>query len=194
MSPVTDGNGTLIDCRSVWKVFGKKSDAAIRAIDERGLGKTEVLKEFGCVVGVANVSLTLNKGEIFCIMGLSGSGKSTLIRLFNRLIEPSLGKIFVRGNDIAAMNSEQLRQTRARHVGMVFQNVALLPHRTVLENAAFGLEVQKVDKAKRLETAKDAWRRSASPIGVIASPTSCRAACSSAWASPGHSPPTPKSS
>ena len=156
MSPVTDGNGPLIDCRSVWKVFGKKSDAAIRAIAERGLGKTEVLKEFGCVVGVANVSLTLNKGEIFCIMGLSGSGKSTLIRLFNRLIEPSLGKIFVRGNDIAAMNSEQLRETRARHVGMVFQNVALLPHRTVLENAAFGLEVQKVDKAKRLETAKDA--------------------------------------
>ena len=149
--PITDGNGPLIDCRSVWKVFGKKSDAAIRAIAERGLGKTEVLKEFGCVVGVANVSLTLNKGEIFCIMGLSGSGKSTLIRLFNRLIEPSLGKILVRGNDIAAMNAEQLRETRARHVGMVFQNVALLPHRTVLENAAFGLEVQKVDKAKRLE-------------------------------------------
>src|SRR5262245_5243430 len=103
MSPVSDGNGRLIDCRSVWKVFGKKSDAAIRAIAERGLGKTEVLKEFGSVVGVANVSLALNKGEIFCIMGLSGSGKSTLIRLFNRLIEPSLGKIFVRGIDIAAM-------------------------------------------------------------------------------------------
>ena len=154
--PITHGNGPLIDCRSVWKVFGEKSDAAIRAIAERGLGKTEVLKEFGCVVGVADVSLTLNKGEIFCIMGLSGSGKSTLIRLFNRLIEPSLGKIYVRGNDIAAMNAEQLRETRARHVGMVFQNVALLPHRTVLENAAFGLEVQKVDKARRLETAKAA--------------------------------------
>lgn len=154
--PVTDGNGPLIDARSVWKVFGNRSDAAIRAIAERGLGKTEVLKEFGCVVGVANANLTLNKGEIFCIMGLSGSGKSTLIRLFNRLIEPSLGQIFVRGEDIAAMNAERLRETRARHVGMVFQNVALLPHRTVLENAAFGLEVQKVDKAKRLETAKGA--------------------------------------
>ena len=159
MTPATDVSGPLIDCRSVWKVFGKKSDAAIRAIAERGLGKTEVLKEFGCVVGVANVSLTLNKGEIFCIMGLSGSGKSTLIRLFNRLIEPSLGKIFVRGNDIAAMNSEQLRETRARHVGMVFQNVALLPHRTVVENAAFGLEVQKVEKTRRLETAKGALAR-----------------------------------
>ena len=154
--PITSGDGPLIDCRSVWKVFGKKSAAAIRAIDARGLGKTEVLKEFGCVVGVANVSLTLNKGEIFCIMGLSGSGKSTLIRLFNRLIEPSLGQILIRGDDIAAMNAARLRETRARHVGMVFQNVALLPHRTVLENAAFGLEVQKVDKAKRLEAARGA--------------------------------------
>lgn len=153
---VTDAKGPLIDCQSVWKVFGAKADVAIRAIAERGLGKTEVLKEFGCVVGVADVSLTLNKGEIFCIMGLSGSGKSTLIRLFNRLIEPSLGQIFVRGDDIARMNAERLRQTRARHVGMVFQNVALLPHRTVLENAAFGLEVQKVEKAKRLDAAKAA--------------------------------------
>ncbi|MEK0084651.1 quaternary amine ABC transporter ATP-binding protein [Benzoatithermus flavus] len=156
MSPAMDGNGPLIDCRSVWKVFGRQAEAAIRAIAERGLGKAEVLKEFGCVVGVANVSLTLNKGEIFCIMGLSGSGKSTLIRLFNRLIEPSLGKIYVRGEDIGAMNAARLRETRARHVGMVFQNVALLPHRTVLENAAFGLEVQKVDKARRLEIAKAA--------------------------------------
>lgn len=138
-----DGNNPLIDCRSVWKVFGERSAAAIRAIAERGLGKSEVLKEFGCVVGVANVSLTLKKGEIFCIMGLSGSGKSTLIRLFNRLIEPSLGQIYVGGNDVAKMNAQQLRATRAQYVGMVFQNVALLPNRTVLENAAFGLEVQR---------------------------------------------------
>jgi glycine betaine/proline transport system ATP-binding protein len=156
MMNTVDGNSALIDCRSVWKVFGKRSDAAIRAIAERGLGKSEVLKEFNCVVGVANVSLTLKKGEIFCIMGLSGSGKSTLIRLFNRLIEPSLGQIFVCGADVAEMNAQDLRTTRARHVGMVFQNVALLPHRTVLENAAFGLEVQKVEKASRLETAKKA--------------------------------------
>lgn len=149
-------SGPLIECRSVWKVFGDKSDAAIRAITERGLGKTEVLKEFGCVVGVANVSLTLNKGEIFCIMGLSGSGKSTLIRLFNRLIEPSLGQIYVRGADIGSMSPEKLREVRSHHVGMVFQSVALLPHRTVLDNAAFGLEVQKIDKQKRLDTAKAA--------------------------------------
>jgi glycine betaine/proline transport system ATP-binding protein len=146
----------LIDCRSVWKVFGSRSPAAIKAITERGLGKTEVLKEFGCVVGVADVSLTLRKGEIFCIMGLSGSGKSTLIRHFNRLIEPSHGQILVRGQDIGAMNTEQLREVRARHVGMVFQNVALLPHRTVLENTAFGLEVRKVEKARRLDVARAA--------------------------------------
>lgn len=160
MSAATsETTGPLIDCRSVWKVFGKGSDLAIRAITERGLGKAEVLKEFGCVVGVADVSLTLNRGEIFCIMGLSGSGKSTLIRLFNRLIEPSLGRIFVRGQDVSAMNAEQLRQVRARHLGMVFQSVALLPNRTVLENAAFGLEVQKIDKARRNETARAALAR-----------------------------------
>lgn len=156
MELASDGSELLIDCRSVWKVFGRKVDAALRGITERGMSKTEVLREFGCVVGVAGVSLTLQKGEILCIMGLSGSGKSTLIRLFNRLIEPSLGQILIRGDDIAAMDAERLRETRARHVGMVFQSVALLPHRTVLENAAFGLEVQKVEKRKRLEIAEAA--------------------------------------
>lgn len=159
---LTDESNPLIDCRSVWKVFGKRAEAAIRAITDRRLGKGEVLKEFGCVVGVADVSLTLRKGEIFCIMGLSGSGKSTLIRLFNRLIEPSLGQIFVCGKDVAKMNARQLRATRAQHVGMVFQSVALLPHRTVLENAAFGLEVQNVDRARRLDVA----RRALATVGL----------------------------
>jgi glycine betaine/proline transport system ATP-binding protein len=156
MSTTLADSGPLIDCRSVWKVFGTRSKEAIRAIGSRGLGKTEVLKEFGCVVGVADVSLTLKRGEIFCIMGLSGSGKSTLIRMFNRLIEPSSGQIFVCGSDVAIMGAEQLRRTRAQQIGMVFQNVALLPKRNVLENAAFGLEVRKVDKAKRLAAARQA--------------------------------------
>jgi glycine betaine/proline transport system ATP-binding protein len=155
-SSTSDSNLPLIDCRSVWKVFGKNANAALRGITERGLGKSQVMQEFGCVVGVANVSLTLAKGEIFCIMGLSGSGKSTLVRLFNRLIEPSLGQVLLRDRDIGTMNAEELRQTRAQYIGMVFQKVALLPHRNVLENAAFGLEVQKVDKKKRLEIAKTA--------------------------------------
>ena len=80
-------NEVLIDCRGLWKVFGDKSAQALAAISERGLGKTQALREFGCVVGVSDVSLQVRKGEIFCIMGLSGSGKSTLIRMLNRLIE-----------------------------------------------------------------------------------------------------------
>lgn len=146
----------LIDCQSVWKVFGDRSREAIQAITGRGLGKQEVLKEFSCVVGVSDASIQVRRGEIFCIMGLSGSGKSTLIRLFNRLIEPSLGKIFVNGEDIGAMGAARLRELRARHVGMVFQAVALLPRRTVLDNAAFGLEVQGIDKARRYEIARAA--------------------------------------
>jgi glycine betaine/proline transport system ATP-binding protein len=151
-----DQGAPLIDCQSVWKVFGKNAAAALRGITERGLDKSQVMQEFGCVVGVANVSLTLAKGEVFCVMGLSGSGKSTLVRLFNRLIEPSLGRVLVNGRDIGTMRPEELRQTRAQHIGMVFQSVALLPHRTVLENTAFGLEVQKIDKAKRREIARSA--------------------------------------
>ncbi|MFJ1293396.1 glycine betaine/L-proline ABC transporter ATP-binding protein [Paracoccus yeei] len=146
----------LIDCQSVWKVFGDRSREAIGAITGRGLGKQEVLKEFGCVVGVSDASIQVRRGEIFCIMGLSGSGKSTLIRLLNRLIEPSLGRVMVKGRDIGAMDAATLRETRARHIGMVFQSVALLPQRNVLENAAFGLEVQGVSRDERNRAAEAA--------------------------------------
>ena len=146
----------LIDCQSVWKVFGNRHAEAIAAITGRGLGKQEVLKEFGCVVGVSDASIQVRRGEIFCIMGLSGSGKSTLIRLLNRLIEPSLGKVLVKGRDIATMDAATLRETRARHIGMVFQSVALLPQRNVLENAAFGLEVQGVARDDRHRAASAA--------------------------------------
>lgn len=154
----TDTNEVLIDCQSLWKVFGDKSTAAMKSIAERGLGKKEVLKEFNCVVGVSNAGLQVRRGEIFCIMGLSGSGKSTLIRLLNKLITPSAGKVLVKGKDIAALAPVDLRQMRAKNIGMVFQSVALLPHRTVLENAAFGLEVQGIQKAERNKTAKAALK------------------------------------
>ncbi|MCW2242015.1 quaternary amine ABC transporter ATP-binding protein [Azospirillum canadense] len=144
----------LIDCQSVWKVFGDNAPAAIKAISERGLTKKEVLQEYNCVVGVSDANLQVRRGEIFCIMGLSGSGKSTLIRLLNRLIMPSLGKVLVKGRDIGSLKAADLRQMRARHIGMVFQSVALLPHRTVLENAAFGLEVQGIPLAERNRTAE----------------------------------------
>jgi glycine betaine/proline transport system ATP-binding protein len=155
----SSSNEVLIDCQSLWKVFGDKSGAAMRAISERGLGKRDVLQEFGCVVGVSNANLTVSRGEIFCIMGLSGSGKSTLIRLLNKLIAPSAGKVFVKGRDIAALSPPDLRQMRAKNIGMVFQNVALLPHRTVVENAAFGLEVQGIGKAERNEIARQALEK-----------------------------------
>lgn len=146
----------LIDCRSVWKVFGDKSAQAMQAIADRGLSKTEVLREFGCVVGVSDVNLEVRKGEIFCIMGLSGSGKSTLIRLLNRLIDASGGEIRIKGQNLLHLNANALRAMRAKHIGMVFQSVALLPQRTVLENAAFGLEVQGIAKAERNRIAANA--------------------------------------
>lgn len=146
----------LVDCQAVWKIFGSKAELAMRAIREQGLSKRDILQKFDCVVGVSGVDLQVRRGEIFCIMGLSGSGKSTLIRHLNRLISPTFGKILIKGTDLAALNASELRQMRAHHIGMVFQSVALLPHRTVLENAAFGLEVQGVPKEKRNETAMQA--------------------------------------
>ncbi|MBB4292621.1 glycine betaine/proline transport system ATP-binding protein [Rhizobium leguminosarum] len=160
MKTVTaDINDVLIDCQSLWKVFGDKSAAAMKSIKERGLGKKEVLKEFNCVVGVSDASIEVRRGEIFCIMGLSGSGKSTLIRLLNKLITPSSGKVLVKGRDLASLSPVDLRQMRARNIGMVFQSVALLPHRTVLENAAFGLEVQGIAKTERNKTAAAALEK-----------------------------------
>ena len=152
----------LIDCRSIWKIFGDKAPQALKAVQQRGLGKTQVLQEFDCVVGVSDVNLQVRKGEIFCIMGLSGSGKSTLIRMLNRLIDPSGGAIRIKGQDLMGLNPRELRAMRAKHIGMVFQSVALLPQRTVLENAAFGLEVQGVSKAERLKVAE----RSLAKVGL----------------------------
>ncbi|MBY5725875.1 glycine betaine/L-proline ABC transporter ATP-binding protein [Rhizobium leguminosarum] len=160
MKTVTaDINDVLIDCQSLWKVFGGKSAAAMKSIKERGLGKKEVLNEFNCVVGVSDASIEVRRGEIFCIMGLSGSGKSTLIRLLNKLIAPSSGKVIVKGRDLATLSPVDLRQMRAKNIGMVFQSVALLPHRTVLENAAFGLEVQGIPKPERNKTAAAALEK-----------------------------------
>lgn len=155
----SDTNEVLIDCQSVWKIFGKKASAAIKAVTESGLTKKQVLQDYNCVVGVSDASLQVRRGEIFCIMGLSGSGKSTLIRMLNRLIEPSAGRVVVKGKDLSTLTPAELRQMRARHIGMVFQSVALLPYRTVLENAAFGLEVQGIAREERNRTAKQALEK-----------------------------------
>jgi glycine betaine/proline transport system ATP-binding protein len=123
---------------------------------KQGKTKKEILKETGQTVGVNNVNFEIYPGEIFVIMGLSGSGKSTLIRMFNRLIDPTLGEILIDDEDIVKMNAARLREVRQKKISMVFQNFALFPHKTILENAEFGLEIQKVDPAKRHENAMKA--------------------------------------
>ncbi|MGK0149671.1 quaternary amine ABC transporter ATP-binding protein [Pseudomonas putida] len=162
LAPVDIRNVTrsvAIECRSVWKFFGNESAAAIEAARQGTHDKDRMLDQFGCVVAVADVSFEVYEGETFCIMGLSGSGKSTLIRHFNRLIEPSVGEVIVQGKDICKMNDDDLRRLRAKHVGMVFQNVALLPYRTVLENVALPLEVQRIPKSQRLEISRAALEK-----------------------------------
>jgi glycine betaine/proline transport system ATP-binding protein len=138
-----------IECRSVWKVFGKRSGETIKAAQNGLQDKDELLKRYGSVVAVSDASFEIYEGETFCIMGLSGSGKSTLIRHFNRLIEPTAGEVIVRGRDVCKLNQTDLREMRSRHMGMVFQHVALLPYRTVLQNVAIPLEVLRVPEKER---------------------------------------------
>jgi len=146
---------TVIDISSVWKIFGDNADAALAAVRRDGLSKAEVLEKFNAVVGVADVSLSVRKGEIFCVMGLSGSGKSTLVRHFNRLLEPTAGTINIEGIDVMALNERELREFRNRRIGMVFQNFALLPHRSVLDNVAMPLEIRDVNKNERIQKATE---------------------------------------
>jgi glycine betaine/proline transport system ATP-binding protein len=146
---------TVIEIANVWKIFGDKADAALRAIREEGLSKAEVLNRYNAVVGVADVSFDVRRGEIFCVMGLSGSGKSTLVRHFNRLLEPTAGTIQIEGTDVMALKPRELQDFRNRKIGMVFQNFALLPHRSVLDNVAMPLEIRAVNKNDRLRQAGD---------------------------------------
>jgi len=140
---------TVVKAENVWKIFGERSDEAIEAVKAEGIGKPEVLERFGCVVGVQDASFEVPRGEIFCIMGLSGSGKSTLVRHINRLIEPTSGRIEVLGRDVSSLNDSELRAMRANHIGMVFQHMALMPHRSVRDNVAYPLEIRGVPKSKR---------------------------------------------
>ena len=139
----------VVKVANVWKIFGDRAGEALEAIRSENLGKPEVLERFGCVVGVQDATFSVEQGEIFCIMGLSGSGKSTLVRHVNRLIEPTVGQIHINGQNVGALDSESLRAMRAETIGMVFQNMALLPHRTVRDNVAFALELRGADAYKR---------------------------------------------
>ncbi|GAB6060994.1 quaternary amine ABC transporter ATP-binding protein [Desulfonatronum parangueonense] len=134
------------------KIFGSQSKEALKML-QHGAGKDEILDKTGCGVGVADASFNVAPGEIVVVMGLSGSGKSTLVRCINRLIEPTAGKIFIDDEDITALPLDKLRQVRLTKLGMVFQNFALFPHRTVCQNAEYGLEIQGLDPVKRREKA-----------------------------------------
>jgi ABC-type proline/glycine betaine transport system ATPase subunit/ABC-type proline/glycine betaine transport system permease subunit len=150
--PATDTT-LAVECRDVWKLFGRGADQALAALKAEGLDKNEVLSRLKCVVGVAGVSFGVRRGEVFCIMGLSGSGKSTLVRHINRLIQPTAGQVLIDGKDIGGVSAAAMRRLRAEKIGMVFQNFALLPHRTVIENVAFGLELRDESRERRLGAA-----------------------------------------
>ncbi|HLT56084.1 MAG TPA: glycine betaine/L-proline ABC transporter ATP-binding protein [Bacillota bacterium] len=145
----------VIEVKNLTKIFGKNTKQALKLLEE-GATKEEILKKTGCTVGVNRAAFSVEQGEIFVIMGLSGSGKSTLVRLINRLIEPTEGDILIDGEDLAKMDKHQLRQVRREKLSMVFQQFALFPHRSILENAEFGLEIQNMPKDKRKEKAKQA--------------------------------------
>ncbi|KMN83813.1 glycine betaine/proline transport system ATP-binding protein [Chromobacterium alkanivorans] len=137
-----------IEVRNLYKVFGGKTAEVMRLL-RAGERKDEVFRRTGAVVGVNDVSFSVQAGEIFVLMGLSGSGKSTLIRLINRLLEPSAGQILLDGQDLTRLTPRQLVALRRRDMSMVFQSFALMPHRTVLDNAAFGLEIAGVARKAR---------------------------------------------
>ena len=144
-----------VEIEHLTKIFGKRVKPALQMVQQQA-SKTEILKKTGATVGVYDANLSIEEGEIFVIMGLSGSGKSTLIRLLNRLIEPTSGSIKIDGEDISTMSKEQLLEVRRKKMSMVFQSFGLFPHRTILENTEYGLEVQGVPKEERRERAEKA--------------------------------------
>ncbi len=143
-----------ISCQNVWKIFGSHPDRIRRTLDSTQ-SRTQILEETGHVVAVKDVSFNVRKGQTFVVMGLSGSGKSTLIRCLSRLIEPTDGQILIEGEDLTAMNEKQLRELRRHKVSMVFQHFGLFPHRRVIDNVAYGLEVHGVDKSTRHGRARE---------------------------------------
>ncbi len=144
-----------IQIQNVWKIFGNTSQDALDAIQNKKISKQEALEKYNSVIGVSNVSFDVKKGEIFCVMGLSGSGKSTLVRHINRLLEPTSGKILINNQDVMQFNKEDLQNLRNKKIGMVFQNFALMPHRSVLDNIAMPLEIRGVSKNDRLDAANN---------------------------------------
>ncbi|MEE1820565.1 glycine betaine/L-proline ABC transporter ATP-binding protein [Streptomyces sp. SP18ES09] len=146
---------SVFSVRGLWKVFGPKADRVPADPELAGLDAAELRERTGCTAAVRDVSFDVGKGEVFVVMGLSGSGKSTLVRCLTRLIEPTSGTIVIDGEDVLSMDSGRLRELRRHRAAMVFQHFGLLPHRTVLDNIAYGLEIQGVGRGERRERAAE---------------------------------------
>ncbi|MBC2184816.1 glycine betaine/L-proline ABC transporter ATP-binding protein [Listeria sp. FSL L7-0253] len=143
-----------IKVEELTKIFGKKASKASSLLSQ-GKSKTDILKETGATIGVNKASFSVEEGEIFVIMGLSGSGKSTLVRLLNRLIEPTSGKIWLDGKELSSLNKKELLEVRRKSMSMVFQNFGLFPNRTINRNVEYGLEIQGMDKDEREKNAAE---------------------------------------
>ena len=143
-----DARDAALSVQHLWKVFGPQADKVVGTPDAE-LSRAELKKKTGCVVGVKDVSFDVAPGEVFVVMGLSGSGKSTLVRCLTRLIEPTAGTVLIDGEDVTDASEGKLRELRRTHVSMVFQHFGLLPHRQVIDNVAYGLEVRGMGKKER---------------------------------------------
>jgi len=147
-----------IEVKNVSKIFGPRPERALKLLEE-GLGKKEIKDKTGLNVGVANASFNVEMGEILVVMGLSGSGKSTMLRCVNRLIDPTAGQVILDGRDMMDLDHKELLEVRRKKLGMVFQHFALLPKRTIMNNVAYGLEVQNVEKSEREQKAMKAIKQ-----------------------------------
>ncbi|GHG36824.1 quaternary amine ABC transporter ATP-binding protein [Streptomyces zaomyceticus] len=145
----------VFSVRELWKVFGPKAARVPADQELASLDASELRERTGCTAAVRDVSFDVRKGEVFVVMGLSGSGKSTLVRCLTRLIEPTSGTISIDGEDVLSMDGGRLRELRRHRASMVFQHFGLLPHRTVLDNIAYGLEIQGVGRGERRERAAE---------------------------------------
>ena len=152
-SETSTANQAVVRCESVYKIFGDNAKNMLQSAN--GVVNAAKFQEAGCIVGVNNASFEVHRGELLIIMGLSGSGKSTLLRCISRLTDATAGNIYIEGEDILKMNNKELIELRRSKMGMVFQNFALLPHKTVLENIAFPLQVKGVSTQESIQRAKE---------------------------------------
>ncbi len=152
---LSENTGSSIEIKNVTKIFGNTSKDALEAITNNNISKQNALEQYNSIIGVFDVTFDINPGEIFCVMGLSGSGKSTLVRHINRLLEPTLGQILIDGKDVMTLEKDELREFRNKKIGMVFQNFALMPHRSVIDNIAMPLEIRGINKNNRYRKANE---------------------------------------